>query len=218
MRSFNFLTYVILLLMITSFASCDYFKTNKAYKEAIEQADAALTKENYKQAKTLYTKAADYKPEETYPKDKIKEINKILLKQKASKYKAQVKNADNLFNKKSYDKAKASYGKASKLMPKEKYPKEMIQKINKILADIKKQKEYENYPYHIVVGCFMVESNATRMHKKLKAEGYNSRIIEMPNGRFDAVTLASYPSLTEGYNNLKEAQEKFGEEVWVYKH
>jgi tetratricopeptide (TPR) repeat protein len=211
------LNYVVIILLLSGLSSCN-FKANKEYKKAIESADAQFDQKKYNDAKKLYTKALELKPEEEYPKGKIAEIKKIFAKIKAQKYKAEIKKADDLFSKKSYNEAKTVYLKASEMKPKEQYPKEKIKEIDKLLAEIKLKEEYMNYPYHIVIGCFMVESNAGNLNKKLKAEGQNSRIIKMPNGRFDAVTLASFPTLTDAYNKLQEAKNEYGEESWVYKH
>jgi len=211
------MSYVVVLFLLAGLSSCN-FKANKEYKNAIETGDSFLTEKKYDDAKASYTKAAEIKPDETYPKEKITEIDNILTKKKEEAYKLQVKNGDDLFGNKSYNEAKAAYAKASQMKPKENYPKEKIQEIDKILAEIKKQEEYKKYPYHIIVGCFTVESNATKLNAKLLAEGKNSRIIKMRNGRFDAVTYASYQTIHESYNNLKEAQAQFGEEAWVYKH
>lgn len=216
MRLRSLIKYVTILVLIIALSSCN-FKANKEYKKAIESADAAFNGKKYKEAKTFYAKALDFKPEEKYPKDKMAEIDGIISKMQEEAYKKQIKSADDLLAAKKYTDAKSAYEKASKMKPKEAYPKTKINEINVILAELKKQEEYNKYPYHIVVGCFQVASNAERLNKKLLAEGHKSRIIKIANGRFDAVTVASFPTLKDSYNQLNKAKSEFTEEAWVMK-
>ena len=206
------------LLVILCFSSCSYFGAGKEYKTAIESADSAFNQKLYANAKTLYNKALEIKAEEQYPKDKIAEIDKIIASQKKAKYDAHVKKADDFFNNKSYSDAKAAYGEASKVKPGEKYPKDKIAEIDKILADMQAEQEFLTYKYHIVVGCFTVPSNAVKLNAKLTEQGYKSRIIKFPNGRFDAVTCASYPDLKASVKDLQKMRSELHEEAWVYKH
>ena len=64
--------FAAILVLVAGLSSCN-FKANREYKKAIESADASFTEKKYKEAKTLYTKALEYKPEEQYPQDKIAE-------------------------------------------------------------------------------------------------------------------------------------------------
>lgn len=217
MKFLKLLSLVTVVLSITILTSCD-FKANKAYKEAIEMADASFENKKYKDAKASYKKASEIKPEETYPKEKIAEIDKYFANKRAKTYKSHIKKADELLGQEKYNEAKNFYAKASKIKPKEKYPKDKIAEINKKLEEIEFQEVYMKYKYHIVVGCFMEKNNATRLNKKLMDEGHKSRIITLPNGRFDAVTYASFPTLKDGVAGLAEAKGLFGEEVWVMKH
>lgn len=50
---------------------------DKKYNDFIDQADLELSKKNYTSALSYYQSASKVYPEKTYPKDKIKEINKI---------------------------------------------------------------------------------------------------------------------------------------------
>ncbi len=111
------------------------------YNAAIDKADRSFTAKIWEQAKTGYTAASALKPNETYPKDKILEIDKILAdlaKQKAldDRYTGIIANADKLLLAKSYPEARTEYGKAGDLKPSEAYPKTKIGEIDKILADI----------------------------------------------------------------------------------
>ncbi len=211
-------TITAILSLTIGFSSCSLMSGSK-YKKAIEQADKHFSEKQYKNAKTYYTQAQEFKPKDTYPAQKIKEINNILKAQSiAAQYKKTLTEADKLFKQEAYNDAKAAYLKASKLKTKEKYPKEQISKIDATLAEIKTQKEFLNNPYHIVIGCFAVEANATKLNEKLISEGYKSRIIPMYGGKYNAVTINSFPGNSDAYNNLNSTKEKFQDGAWVYKH
>ena len=218
MKIRQFLTIVMVILTLTiGLNSCNLLSSKK-YKKAIEQADSFFNKKKYNDAKNYYAQAKELKPDDKYPVQRIKEIDKIIKLQKVNaQYKKEIQAADKLFGQESYNDAKNNYMKASELKPKEKYPKDQINKIDVVLAEIQAQQEFLNNPYHIVVGCFAVESNATKLHDKLMSEGYKSRIIPMYGGKYSAVTINSYNENRIAYNDLGEAKSKFVDGAWVYK-
>lgn len=208
---------LISLVMSSMFvvSSCN-MKANKGYKASIELADGLFNKKNYAEAKANYIKAVNFKPEETYPQQCISKIDVILDKAKLkADYAEAIKSGDAQFSDKDYSNAKASFEKAIKLKKDESHPKEMIVKINNILAEIKHQEELDKYPYHIVVGCFGVESNSTKLNQKLMEDGNASRIIPIANGKYNAVSISSYPDMRSAYNSLAQVKSNFGEQVWV---
>jgi len=209
---------IAVLTLTIGLNSCSLLSTKK-YEKAIEQADSFFNENKYDDAKTYYAQAQELKPDDKYPAQKIKEINNIVKAQSVeAQYKKELESADKLFAQESYNDAKTTYLKASKLKPNEKYPNEQISKINEVLAEIQAQQEFLNNPYHIVVGCFAVELNATRLYEKLLSEGYQSRIIPMYSGKYSAVTVNSFPKNSAAYNNLNDIKSKFVEGAWVYKN
>jgi tetratricopeptide (TPR) repeat protein len=118
------------------------------YAAAISKADRSFAAKTWEQAKTDYAAASVLKPNETYPKDKILEIEKIvadLATQKAldEKYAGIIASADKLLLAKTYPDARAEYGKAGELKPSEVYPKSKIAEIDGILAAIEAQKSQD---------------------------------------------------------------------------
>ncbi len=124
----------------------------KKYNDLITQADQSFGTKKYADAKGKYKSALLLKSEEFYPKDQIKEIDRLLaeiaakeaeitltnnaLKQKQEQYNAFVKKADAELSGKRYSKAISNYEQALGIMPDKTYPKEKIDEINKILAGI----------------------------------------------------------------------------------
>ncbi|MDA3865169.1 MAG: hypothetical protein PF489_00310 [Salinivirgaceae bacterium] len=204
----------LMLASVFALFSCG----NPEYDKAIEEADALYTESDYQGAKTLYEKALKISPDEEYPKTQLDKVNGFLqeiAKQKAIEdakiYKALIEKADKFYNEKDYQVAKDVYMNASEVKPNEAYPKTQIAKINKIIAE---QEAMNNYPYHIVVGCFEVDKNAERYLEKIRSHSSDARSIPILGGRMDAVTYKSYKTLSDAYRDLSKGKEIAGE-AWV---
>ena len=123
-------------------------KNNLAYDKAILNADSYFKQQKYQLAKVEYEKAKKAKPSEQYPKDKIKEIDVLLIAENENKQKLKynkiIETADALLLKKDYTNATKSYQAASKVLPKEEYPKTKISEIEALLADQKKKSQIDS--------------------------------------------------------------------------
>jgi tetratricopeptide (TPR) repeat protein len=121
------------------------------FKTSVAKADELFAAKSYEPAKAEYQHAASLKPDEGYPKDKITAIDKILADIKAfeDKYNGAIATGDSAFNNKSYVQAKSAYQGALQMKPAEKYPKDKIAEVDKILAELAKQKviddQYNGY-------------------------------------------------------------------------
>lgn len=108
------------------------------YNKIIAEADAAFKKPDFVTAKASYQKALALLPSESYPKQKLGEIDKLekeQLEKLEKEYNAKVQSADRNFAAKNYTLALQDYKDASKMKPAESYPKERIDDVNKILAE-----------------------------------------------------------------------------------
>lgn len=116
-----------------------------AYDKVIKTADQLFADKNYTESENKYKEALNIKSAEEYPQKKIKEIEGILdgiAKDKAkleSDYQAAIALADDMFQKKDYPNAQNGYRKALTIKGDQAYPKDQIQKIDQILADIRRQ-------------------------------------------------------------------------------
>ncbi|MDG1222265.1 MAG: hypothetical protein P8P19_05860 [Polaribacter sp.] len=122
------------------------------FKALIAEADKLLGTKDYSGSKAKYTEALGVKSEEQYPKDQLKEIDRILAeiakkeaeeKAKDEKYQNLIVAADGLLGAKDYDESKAKYNEALGLKPAEQYPKDKIKEIDGILAEIAKREAAE---------------------------------------------------------------------------
>jgi tetratricopeptide (TPR) repeat protein len=109
-------------------------RINREYQNTIALADQQFNSRAYTDAKSNYGKALEIKPEESYPKEKINEVDRILAQQELDEnYRTIILAADGFFNSESWNEAKSEYGKALEIKPDENYPKSQIIKIDNLL-------------------------------------------------------------------------------------
>jgi len=102
---------------------------DEKYQKILTQGDAEFANKNYHSAKTAYMEALTIKAFEQYPKDKIKEIERIQKANTNAKYEGFIKKADAAFANKEYQNAKTLYRSAQNIKPNEPYPKQKIKEI-----------------------------------------------------------------------------------------
>ncbi len=124
---------------------------DKNYQKSLHKADSLLADEEYTAAQGAYKLALTLKPEETYPKTKLAEIEAHFeAQQKAfeANYHHMVAKADSLFEARQYMPAKEQYEFALTIKPDDPYPQQKLKDIDKELAIIaeqeKKDKEYND--------------------------------------------------------------------------
>ncbi len=109
-----------------------------AYSKAIGLGDQQFTAKQYPESRSSYQEALAIKPNEIYPINRIKEIERILLdlKNKQQSYDKLITLADSLYILKDYGKARESYQNAVYIKPSESYPKEMISKVESMMSGV----------------------------------------------------------------------------------
>ncbi|OYT14879.1 MAG: hypothetical protein B7C24_15970 [Bacteroidetes bacterium 4572_77] len=118
----------------------------KAYQEYISSADAAFEEQQYQNALTFYMKANQLIPEETYPPQKIAEIEALLqaIADNDAAYNIAVSQGDARFDAGNYELAKGDYENARSIKPEESYAPQRIMEIDRILQDLaRKQAQYD---------------------------------------------------------------------------
>jgi tetratricopeptide (TPR) repeat protein len=114
-------------------------KENIDYNDAINQANELFNLKKYTESNLIYMKAANIKPKEQYPKDRMLEIDQILTQKKIAEadYNQYVSAGDRMMELKEYDKAKEKYNMALSIKPDEKYPQDKLKEIEEIMNDEK---------------------------------------------------------------------------------
>lgn len=176
---------------------------DEKYNAFILLADKAFNNKSYYDATENYTEAIDVKPNEKYPKDRLKEIEDLLAaiekqkeedelaseteRKKREYYEALIAEADGELDNENYTEAKVKYNQAIGVISSEQYPKDKIQEIKDILA--KKQSE---------------KDNANLAQKQLD-DKYNKLIIEADNS-FGINDYSKAKTKYKAALNVKEAE------------
>lgn len=161
---------------------------DELYAQAVKQADDFLSAKDYTNALTEYENAANLKPAESYPKNKIKAVNEILAKQEADEqtYNLAIKNGDAYLSAQNFDAAKAEFETAVELKPQEPYPTEKLAQINTLLQD--QQAVMESYNASISKAETFMNNKA---YDQALAEYKNALIIlpgdAVANGKIEEI-------------------------------
>jgi hypothetical protein len=170
---------------------------DRNYANAIQQADRFFAGKTYDQSKGKYNEALTLKPEESYPKERIAEIDRILEQQVIDeKYRVIIVAADGFFKTESYLQAKTEYEKALTVKTEEQYPKNQIAKIDDIL-----QKEQQR----------ILAENKTAEDLQRRSEE-----IAKLNSEIEARGVASDAELKSIYDQyIRQADESFDTKMYV---
>ncbi len=104
------------------------------YERAIAKGDSCYGKQDWNGARENYQQALNLKPQETYPLERVREIdNKTANPQRESYYNSLIKEADDFMKEGKYIDARKSYRLALDLKPLEKYPQEKLEEIEVLL-------------------------------------------------------------------------------------
>ena len=113
-------------------------ENTRKYNEAIVKADNYFDASNLSEAVIQYKIASSFKPDESYPKERIAESNSLIeekLRLVRNEYTLAIADADKFYAAKIYDKAISAYQKADEIFPDMTYPEEMITKIIKYIEE-----------------------------------------------------------------------------------
>ena len=117
------------------------------YNALIADADAAFNKQKWDDARSNYSAASDLRPEESYPKDRLAEIDRqVQSAELQANYDAAIAAADDAFDQEDWTSATSKYQEALGLKPEEVYPKERLSTIEQRIAEaeeLRKQEELE---------------------------------------------------------------------------
>ncbi len=113
----------------------------QVYKKSISEADKALASGNSTLAVKKYREAIDAKPDESYPKNKIREIESRQMadQQKKELFAQSMQNGIALFQKNEFENARENFSQAASLNPIAQEPKSWLAKVDEKLKLEKKR-------------------------------------------------------------------------------
>ncbi len=177
----------------------------KQYNNLISDADKLFAKNNLSEARLKYAEALTIDPSQTYPQEKINEIDQVLATNQnaENQYNKAIATADLFYNKQEYESALSEYHKANNLRPDEKYPIQRIAEINKLVADNKSLED--NYNNTLIYADQLFSSGD--YNKALKA--YETALALIPQHTYptDKITeinqlLGDQQAIDEQYSKL----------------
>jgi len=180
----------------------DIAALQQAYDKALADGDKKLTEKDFENALSAFKNANTIKPSETYPQQKIAEIQAILDKNKAENdsYQEAIALADKFFTGEKYREALEPYQRANTIKPAEKYPLEQIERINQLLAEQKKLDE--DYQKMITDAATLLKnekySDARNLYTNAGALKPSEQLPKDKIGEIDSI-LASLKLKDENY-------------------
>ncbi len=115
----------------------------EVYKKIVEEADALASQQRYPEAIQKYKSAARLNPQDSYPNQKISEIEKSIAKEETERqaflgtedrYNQAMAKASVAYTRKDYANARQYYQEALEIKPNESIPKTRVQEIETVLA------------------------------------------------------------------------------------
>lgn len=117
-------------------------RREELYAASLSAGDSLLALNQYQESKLAFQEALSLKPGESYPADKITEIDRELdrlEKERLQAYELAITKGDNFFEQKNYKSAKESYVSANKLFPEKAHPIDRIDACNVQLSIMEKE-------------------------------------------------------------------------------
>ncbi len=125
---------------------------DNAYALALVNADKYFKAKDYVQARDEYSRALNIKPNETLPKTRLAEMERLIAQQqqeqevarsRAAAYSAAINAGNDAFGKKDYSSARGFYTEALKQMPGDLLATDQIKKIDYLVAEAERVKKVE---------------------------------------------------------------------------
>ncbi len=193
----------------------------EAYIAAIEEGNSSFDKENWEEALSSYQEASEIKPKETYPKERIDEINLKLeaiaeaerlereaeLKQEFDKL---IADGDKQFNKTKFEKALDDYKAALNLLPENELAQQKVKAAEEALGELEADRAaMENYSAAIDEADDLFKNEDYEMAKMKYADA--SDIMpneEYPQNKIVEIDLILEKQRLRELANEKEALER----------
>ena len=175
---------LLLLLFLPFLLPAQSAKKKKAlYQSHLQAADSAFDGKDYVRAKSEYQQAAEMKPKETYPQERITECDKRAAVQNVE-YKKLVHRGDSCFEQKNWDAAKTFYLQASSVKPAESYARDQAKTCNYNM--VARNAMAQNYARAVKTAdsCFAIKSWSCA-----KAQ-YETALSIRPNEAYPKAQLA----------------------------
>ncbi|MBN1597812.1 MAG: tetratricopeptide repeat protein [Bacteroidales bacterium] len=184
---------------------------NEGYEQAIKKADDLLAEDELDAANNYYQKALIYKPNETYPLDRLYEIDSLKSYwwiAKNNSYESAVLEADSLYNTENYEASKNTYLDALDIFPKKIYPKQMLNKIDSIIDLLESQKRALAQAHKDSIQAFLSEKKDKEL-KITDEKAHEDKVHQKKGEEIVAITEStSRKTDIKGTSNTETKKEE----------
>jgi tetratricopeptide (TPR) repeat protein len=121
-----------------------YLNTKNQYDIALENGENSLKQEKYSDAKKYFETALSYNPTSEEVKVKLANVNSKIKDEesKNNNYQKALADGATYLDSKDYNKAILAFEEAKRIKPKENFPQQKITEITQLLADLERDKNY----------------------------------------------------------------------------
>jgi len=182
---------------------------DKNYNEYIASGDSMMQSEEYSLALGKYNLALNLKPDESYPKSKIVEIESFFANQEKvfeENYQAIIASADSAFNASSYTIALNKYQSALEIKPDDNYPKNQIAEIDKLSAQIAAAEKLNNEYNSLIQTADNLYNTA---NYELSIEKYQEAQTMKPKETYPGVKINEIDQLLTDAEAMKKLNEEY---------
>lgn len=184
------------------------------YNKLVSAADRMLEAGDYEKARERYNEALLILPMESYPQEKLTEIDNKILEQELNvqeQYNLLITDADKLFTQKEYNSAKIKYQNALKLKPNEGHPQQRLADIEQLSSELEK---LEDQYSRLIASADMLYTS--KEYDQAKAKYIEASALfpeeQHPKKRIDEINLINQSSTqqnTQAYDKAIADGDKF---------
>jgi tetratricopeptide (TPR) repeat protein len=187
-----------------------------AYTNHINEADAAFDADQLHEARIAYVEAFNVKPSETYPQDRIGEIDQMLAQRNAdaeaqaleNEFSQLIAQARKAFEEDRLEAALDNFIKALELKPQEDGPKASISEIEALMAQKQLDQQAEsNYQALIQQANQQFEDEALEQAKSTYAEA----LLLFPERSYPAEQISAIEALLDEMKALADRKKRIDE-------
>ena len=188
---------------------------DKNYADAITRADNLFNTTEYVNSRNEYRSALTIKPEETYPQERIDEINKKIAELELARkeqelldknYANLIQQANRFFTNSNYLQSKSKYENALELKPGEEYPTERIAEVDRILQQLKLDEEYR--------AIIVVADGFFKTKSYLQAKGkYEKALTVKPEEQYPKNQIAKIDDILDKEKQRILAEKEAAEDL-----
>lgn len=188
--------------------------TQSAYQESIKRADQKFEAKEYIPAQLIYGEALAIKPNEQYPKNRIAEIDKLLVDLKIQQYNKAIESGDLAFKADQLEEATTQYELALTFKPNDQYARQQLSEIGKrrvsLLAEKDAAKKQEDLYKSLMAEANIDFENKTYQNAKVK---YQNASLLKPAEALPKERIAQIDELLKELANAEETDRLYEESI-----